>query len=312
MVRILLFFLYILSFSNVMAFMPITTDARIKTIIYSPTEIFKLKFHPHFQSYIEFPIEEKFKVISIGDNYSFEVNQVENRLFIRPKLAKALTNMTIITSKRAYHFELYSSDKDIYETDAELVYVAKFYYPDQAYDFMQTVRLKKPLEQYKIDQFIAEQNSNKQNIPEPINNDSENMIDNYHNVPFADKEKPISNESMSSNIAQNQFYNYAYSMTGIESQIMPLKVFDDGINTYIEFNRNILPDIYLIDENNNAKLAEYSVDQSLVVINKVTDRFMVMDNINKICIYNDNYNQASPKAGTEDSLNLNQNLLYMK
>ena len=311
--------------SKAISFEPITTDARIKTIIYSPTEIFKLKFHHNFQSYIEFPTDEKFKIISIGDNYSFDLKQVENRLFIRPKLSGALTNMTIITNKHTYHFELYSSKEDINKTDAELVYVAKFYYPDTAYDFMQTVRLKKPLDNYITDQATVE---NKTEIDSAVPNvaqynaiitspdTGEILSENYHKKPpiSTNQNSMDSYKLMNESRGGNSFYNYAYSMTGSAAEIMPVKIFDDGVYTYFEFRDNILPDIFIVDSFGNIIPAQYEVTQNLVVVKQTSNKFLVSDNLNKICIFNDNSSASlsSDSKMTINDINLTDSFSYMK
>ena len=319
----LVFLICVIFSSKLFAFMPITTDSRIKTIIYSPTEIFKLKFHRHFQSYIEFPQDEKFKVISIGDNYSFDVKQVENRLFVRPKMSGSLTNMTIITSKRAYHFELHSSKEDINETDAELVYVAKFYYPDTAYDYMQSIRLKKPLQEYQLDKVEKEQ---PRKMIVPITNNIKGDVLHKGSLPSREMLFSAQNEQLkppslapANNIPHNGLgsdvlYNYAYSMSGSESDIMPVKVFDDGINTYFEFNASTLPDIYIVTEDKKLVLANYVVDGGVVIVNNVGKVFMLMDNLNEICVFND---QAGSKPtnkdiNIQDNLSMEAGFSYMK
>ena len=37
----------------------LTTDSRIRTIVYNPNEVFQLKFHYGFQSFIEFAPDEE-------------------------------------------------------------------------------------------------------------------------------------------------------------------------------------------------------------------------------------------------------------
>lgn len=246
---------------NAAAFMPIATDSRIKTLIYSPTEVFRLKFHHHFQSYIEFPEYEKFRIISVGDKYAWDIQQVDNRLFIRPKQSGALTNMTIITTERPYHFELFSSDKDIGFTDAELVYVARFYYPETDYDFMQTVRIKKPLRQHNLkdvnEVLLAREGGDLPREPEPVNAD------------------------------ETDIYNYSYSMVGEESDITPTKIYDDGRNTYFEFKYNVLPDIYYVDKEGNEISAKYTVNDGLVTVENISWQFSLRDNNSLICIFNE-------------------------
>jgi len=263
MIRILTLLL-LFSFKSY-AFLPIATDSRIKTLIYSPTEVFRLKFHHHFQSYIEFPEYEKFRIISVGDKYAWDIQQVDNRLFIRPKQAGALTNMTIITSERPYHFELFSSDKNIDFTDAALVYVARFYYPETDYDFMQTVRIKKPLRQHNL---------------KDVN---EVLLAREGEDEFSDDPRII-------NAEQSDIYNYNYSMVGEDVEITPAKIYDDGINTYFEFSSNILPDIYFVDREGKESLAQYSVNEGLVTVKGTNWQFSLRNNKNIVCIFNESEN----------------------
>lgn len=107
---------------------PLTTDSRIRTYIYSPNEIFLLPLHHGFQSHIEFAKSEEIQTISLGDSYAWKITPLQNRLFIRPLEKNIRTNMTIITNKRTYQFDLVAQE---YEEgkEADLVYVVKFQYP---------------------------------------------------------------------------------------------------------------------------------------------------------------------------------------
>ena len=53
--RFLLAFLLVSFFSAaVFAQTPITTDSRIRTLVYNPNEVYELKFYYNYQSFIEF------------------------------------------------------------------------------------------------------------------------------------------------------------------------------------------------------------------------------------------------------------------
>ncbi len=112
---------------------PIATDSRIRTVRYSPNEVYQFIGHYGYQSAIEFEPEEKIQTVSIGDSVSWMVNPAGNRLFLKPIDQNALTNMTVITDKRSYLFELHAEEtQDI--RDREMVFVMRFIYPnaDQA------------------------------------------------------------------------------------------------------------------------------------------------------------------------------------
>ena len=279
----ILFLISILYIYPSFAYTPITTDARIKTFIYSPTEIFKLKFHHNYQSYIEFPKNEKFKIISLGDPYAWNVKQVGSRLFIKPQQAGMSTNMTIITNQRPYHFEIISSDKSIDVTDVNLVYVARFFYPDKAYDFMQTVKIKKPLTDYDsrpVNNNQAAAPQQQANVapaaPQPDTNISNNP---------AAENMPNSNNNMLQ--GNNVAYNYAYSMVGPDSAITPIKIYDNGINTYFEFATNILPDIFYVNKDGSETAAQYSVKDNIVTVQNTAWQFSLRNNKDIICVFNE-------------------------
>ncbi len=107
---------------------PIATDARIKTITYSPNEVFKFTGYYRYQSNIEFAPDEEIGTISLGDSVAWQMNPLGNRLFLKPIEQDATTNMTIITNKRTYFFELHAEEaKNI--SDKNLTFELRFIYP---------------------------------------------------------------------------------------------------------------------------------------------------------------------------------------
>ncbi|MFK8040582.1 MAG: TrbG/VirB9 family P-type conjugative transfer protein [Rickettsiaceae bacterium] len=128
--RVFLLIIFYLS-SSVYAYednVPITTDNRIKTYIYNPNEVYLLVLHVGFQSYIEVDKNEQIQTIVLGDTYAWKMNTLGNRIFINTLEKNVRTNMTIITNKRLYEFDLVS--KEIIDNDyTNVVYAVKFYYP---------------------------------------------------------------------------------------------------------------------------------------------------------------------------------------
>jgi len=106
----------------------LTTDSRIKTYIYSPNEVYLLVLHYGFQSNIEFSKGETVDTITLGDSYLWKITPIGNKLFIKPMEKNIRTNMTIITNKRTYQFDIVA--KELLEgDDKDLVYVVRFQYP---------------------------------------------------------------------------------------------------------------------------------------------------------------------------------------
>lgn len=108
----------------------ITTDSRIKTYIYNSNEVYLLVVHYGFQSQIEFSKGEEIQTISLGDAYAWKITPLENRLFIKPMEKNIRTNMTVLTNKRSYQFDIVARELDD-EEDQDLAYVVRFYYPSR-------------------------------------------------------------------------------------------------------------------------------------------------------------------------------------
>ena len=107
---------------------PITTDSRIKTYLYSPNEVYLLVLHFGFKSGIEFAKNEKVADLIMGDSYAWKITLVDNRLFIKPLEKNIRTNMTIITNLRTYEFDIVAKELEDGE-EKDQVYVIRFLYP---------------------------------------------------------------------------------------------------------------------------------------------------------------------------------------
>lgn len=106
---------------------PLATDKRIRTLVYSPNEIYKFTGHYGFESVIEFESDEEIGTVSLGDSVAWQIVPSGSRLFLKPVEPDAMTNMTIVTSKRTYNFELHANTTDDID-DPEMVFVLRFIY----------------------------------------------------------------------------------------------------------------------------------------------------------------------------------------
>ncbi|HJD65704.1 MAG TPA: TrbG/VirB9 family P-type conjugative transfer protein [Rickettsia endosymbiont of Bembidion nr. Transversale] len=113
--------------NNYLDDLSITRDNRIQTYIYNPNEVYLLTLHFGFQAHIEFAKNEEVQNIILGDAYAWKLTPIGNRLFIKPLEKYIRTNMTIITNKRTYEFDI-SSVELMEGHEKELVYVIKFDY----------------------------------------------------------------------------------------------------------------------------------------------------------------------------------------
>ena len=108
---------------------PLAIDKRLRTLVYDPNEVYKFVGHYKYQSSIELSAEEEAVTISMGDSLAWQVTPSGNRIFLKPIEPDATTNMTVITNKRIYHFELYGQEAQGIR-DEDMVFQARFQYAD--------------------------------------------------------------------------------------------------------------------------------------------------------------------------------------
>lgn len=108
---------------------PVATDERIRTVRYGENEVYSFTGHYRFQSSIVFDEGEEIQTVSLGDSLAWQINPTGNRIFLKPIDQLATTNMTVITDKRTYYFELHAEETDDIRADS-MVFVMRFIYPD--------------------------------------------------------------------------------------------------------------------------------------------------------------------------------------
>jgi type IV secretion system protein VirB9 len=81
---------------------------------------------------LEFADDERIENVSIGDAMGWQVtpNKKANLLFLKPLDRMAATNMTVVTDRRRYVFELVVAPPKASTADA--AYVVRFRYPEAA------------------------------------------------------------------------------------------------------------------------------------------------------------------------------------
>jgi len=108
----------------------IGSEKKFRSYVYNPNETYRYFGHYTYQGIIEFDKGETPTTISMGDPTLWLVETSGNRIFLKPVGENGSeTNMTVITAKRIYHFELMAKEaKGI--NDKDLIFIAKFYYPE--------------------------------------------------------------------------------------------------------------------------------------------------------------------------------------
>lgn len=109
---------------------PVATDTRIKTFVHSENEVFPIILQSGYQTAIEFSKDETIQTYSVGNQFVWKFSAVGRTLFITPLEDNISTNMTVLTNKRRYYFDLRSRSASLVN-DEELCYVVRFFFPDE-------------------------------------------------------------------------------------------------------------------------------------------------------------------------------------
>lgn len=213
------------------------SERKFRSYIYNPNEVYRYLGHYTYQGFIEFGEDETIATISMGNQTLWMFEILKNRLFLKPiGEDNSETNMSVITNKRIYHFELMAKEaKGI--SDKDLIFVAKFSYPDDK---------EKNLVQF----------------PKMQPSDEPDMRD-------------------------LSIYNFNYQYVG-ESNIAPIRVFDNGTFTYFQFSRKNpeIPAIFTVDSEGYEGLVNFRSAGDFLIVERTSSQFTLRNGSNIVCIYN--------------------------
>lgn len=101
-------------------------DPRLVDRAYDANEVVRLEGKVNVQVTIMFAEDERIENVAIGDSTAWQVtpNKRADLLFVKPLSPTATTNMTVITDRRSYFFDLVASPT------AQLTYALDFVYSD--------------------------------------------------------------------------------------------------------------------------------------------------------------------------------------
>ncbi|MBO9518055.1 MAG: TrbG/VirB9 family P-type conjugative transfer protein [Porphyrobacter sp.] len=102
-------------------------DPRLVERVYDPDKVVRIEGKPNVQAAIRFGEDEHIENVAIGDSNAWQVtpNKRANLLFVKPLSDRAVTNMTVITDRHTYLFDLVASP-----ASRNPIYVLAFKYPE--------------------------------------------------------------------------------------------------------------------------------------------------------------------------------------
>ena len=101
-------------------------DSRLQTRVFDENAVVRIEGRVKVQTTIKFAPDEVIENVAIGDSAAWQVqpNKAQTILFVKPLEPAARTNMTVVTDKRTYLFDLVASPK------SAALYVLQFRYPE--------------------------------------------------------------------------------------------------------------------------------------------------------------------------------------
>lgn len=104
-------------------------DVRIRTVDYNAEAVYRLRGFVGYQIDLEFESGETFQGLGAGDVEGLAFAAQRNHLFIKPRANGVRTNLTVLTSRRAYRFEYTALAGGPDSDPAEVVFALRFRYP---------------------------------------------------------------------------------------------------------------------------------------------------------------------------------------
>jgi type IV secretion system protein VirB9 len=115
--------------------MPGKTDERVRTAIYQDDQVYRLAGRIGYELDLQFAADERFVGLAAGDVQGISFEAQENHLFLKPKAARVVTNLTVLTNRRHYYLDyavqLQTVTKDGIEAVAAPIYALRFLYPEE-------------------------------------------------------------------------------------------------------------------------------------------------------------------------------------
>lgn len=236
------------------------TDSRIKLLTYDEADVYSIVTKYGYQTSIVLGPAEEIQTISVGDRSLWQIIPSGNRLFIRPMDEDVTTNMTVITNRHSYQFDL----KSLGEGKGGNLYVAKFMYPEDRPKAPPMAAVAPPAASPPLP-----------SVPPPVITQT-----------------PVSAAPVAVSSGPGLPYaNYNYTYSGPDS-LAPLQVYDDGKSTFIKYQNADQPPpaVYVMDATGARQSSSYYVKGEYIVVSQVAPEMALESNGGTLHIYNEMLN----------------------
>ncbi len=246
-----------------------TDSSRVKELVYNEANVYVIRTKYGYQTNIVFDTKEEVQTISVGDRSLWQIIPAGNRLFIRPLTDNISTNMTLLTNKHSYEFDL----KSVPAKNDSNVYVVRFTYPEKMAPIMDNYAFAPTS--------VAAAYT-------PVQASSDLQAKPLVPVAEAPKQAALEAASPSSIGLLPLRYNYSYTYAGPDA-LAPLQVYDDGKSTFIKYKEmsKKAPAVFSIDSSGKETPVAATVKGPSLVIDNVASELALRSSDGEIRVYNE-------------------------
>lgn len=257
-------------------------DYRVRVADFKDGQVYKITGFFGFTATISLnPDEAVVKLVGFDLGWKVEAF-AQNKVVIQPKIENADSNLTIITTKRVYYFDLtvrpFPKEKFKSQAkDPEQIYGLMFNYPDDDAKYAALIAARNE---------VTAKLKAAQDALAVLQAEQARKLEEAKNAP------------------SNNPKNYDYSYQGSES-IRPNEVWDDGTFTYFRFfAQQDLPAFFVVNEDGSEAIVNKFIDGEggdVVVVQRVAKEFVLRLGGVYVCIYNQNPTRLTPSSPTATS-----------
>lgn len=244
---------------------PSKGDSRVGYIDYDPDEVVQVIGKVGYQTTILFAKDEVIQDLGAGFPPGWEIGPLkqENGFFIKPADVDPNTNLSVVTNKRSYSFDLLlervneakDKKKQKVEVDSNQAgkhfYFIKFRYPEEV-----AKKRDEGKEQARLVKSLETANRNKRR-------------------------------------------NEEYWIQGPEA-LQPIAAWDNGEFTFLKFGPNTgMPAVYGVDADGKEYLAQSHVDDDTLVVHEVARKIIIRRDGKVAAIYNEAYDNFGVENPTK-------------
>lgn len=250
---------------------PTAQDSRIRDVIYSETQVFRIVGVFRSATQIVFSEGERVEHVALGDTVSWEVAPAENSLFIKPRELAGATNLIVMTRSAAgvrnYTFELTARRGGIGARSADTFFKVAFRYPRE-----EAAAAQAAATHAAYTRALALQSG-------------------------------AIRSALDLGVLEGR-RNLKYSVQG-SSAIQPSEITDNGQFTALRFpNQRELPAFFAINPDGSESIVPFDVRDEFVVIHGVFGQLRLRRGKEVLCIFNEapDFYGRDPKTGTASSI----------